>query len=159
MHVYLSIGILITSYILFLIWLYNQTPTDFKVRDLKIPKKRFVLLVLRWCQGNLRTTTCRYDLKIYYYPNKRYLGQYHSNSKQIIIYINPEMSIESLVDTVIHEYVHHLQFLKNSVEGDYSKKLVELGYWNNPYEMEARKIAQQNRDKCLNWIQKNHQPF
>lgn len=157
MYVYFAIGILITSYILFLIWLFNETPTiELKVKDLKIPKRKFVLLALSWCQENLQETKYRYDLTIRYYPNKAFYGRFISWGKQIVIYIYPDLELIILVDTIIHEYIHHLQFEKKTTSNDYDKKLSEVGYWNNPYEMEARKIATQNRDECLKWIQKNH---
>ena len=152
MYFYLAIGFLITVYILFLIWLYREQPTDFKVRDLKIPKRRFVIIVLQWCSEHLETTKHRYDLKIHYYPNKKFGGKFQSFNKQIIIYIHPYLRLEDLVDIVIHEYVHHLQFSTVSTEQEYNKKLVEVGYWDNPYEVEARKLAQQHKKKCLDWI-------
>ena len=158
MYFLLAIGILVTFYVLFLIWLYRQPPPDLKVKDLKIPKRKFVLLALQWCELNLGTINYNYQLKINYYPNKKFLGIFQSYNKQIIIYIYPDLDLEGLVDTVIHEYVHHLQFTRKSTEQEYNKKLVEVGYWNNPYEQEARKIASRNRKECLKWIFSNFDP-
>jgi hypothetical protein len=112
--------------------LFNQTPTDIKVRDLKISKKLFVILVLQWCQENLQETKYRYDLIIRYYQNKAFYGRFISWGKQIVIYIHPDLELIVLVDTVIHEYIHHLQFENKSTASDYDKKLAEVGYWDNP---------------------------
>jgi hypothetical protein len=152
MYFYPVLGILISCNILFLIWLFHERPTDFKVRDLRISKRKFVLLSLQWCQENLETTKHRYDLKIYYYPNKKFGGKFLSFNKQIIIYLYPELRLEELVDIVIHEYVHHLLFSKKSTDQEYNKKLAEVGYWDNPFEQEARDLAQQHRKECLKWI-------
>ncbi|OFX52959.1 MAG: hypothetical protein A2066_20695 [Bacteroidetes bacterium GWB2_41_8] len=152
MNFYYGLGILISCYIIFLIWLFHERPADLSVKDLRISKRQFVLAGLQWCQQNLGTTKHRYDLKIYYYRNSNFGGKFQSCNKQIIIYIYPDLKLTNLTDTIIHEYVHHLQFSDKSVERDYNKKLAEVGYWENPYEQEARKIASQNRNECLVWI-------
>lgn len=74
------------------------------------------------------------------------------NGKQIVIYMYDDLDINYLIDTVIHEYSHYLQFEKKSQEQDYDKKHFELGYLNNPYEIEARQIAKQKKKECLNWV-------
>lgn len=159
MNFYLVLGILISCYILFLIWLFQESPTDLKVKDLKFPKKRFVMIALQWCQENLETTKHRYDLKIHYYPNRKFGGKFQSYNKQIIIYLYPDLRLEDLVDITIHEYVHHIQFSKTSTEQEYNKKLVEVGYWENPFEVEARKLAQKHRRECLKWNLQNNRLF
>ena len=63
-----------------------------------------------------------------------------------------DLNLLELTDTIIHEYIHHLQFQKKSTEKDYNKKFTEIGYWNNPYEVNARKLAKQNRNDCLRWV-------
>lgn len=158
MSFYPVLGILITCYILFLIWLYREQPADFKVKDLKITKRKFVLLGLQWCFEHLGTTKHQYDLKIYYYPNRKFRGKFQSFNKQIIIYIHSDLKLIDLSDIIVHEYVHYLQFSDKLVEQDYNKKLAEVGYWNNPYEQEARSIAEKNRKHCLNWIILNCKP-
>ena len=58
--------ILITLFILFILWLYNESYADLKVSDLKIKKKKFVCLVLQWCSTNLGSIKYPYQLKLYY---------------------------------------------------------------------------------------------
>jgi hypothetical protein len=148
--------ILITFFVLFVIWTYPEPNTELTVKDLKIPKKNFVLMVLQWCHENLGTINHHYQPKIYYYQNKTYSGRFLSWNKHIVIYSHPDLELIELVDTIIHEYVHHLQFQKKSTEKDYNKKLTEIGYWNNPYEVEARKLAKEHKKECFDWVVKNY---
>jgi len=141
------IGIIVT-----LVWIFIEPPTCSKVRDLKIGKKEFVQLALKWCSANLGTIRHPYQLKIHYYRHKKYGGRYLFNGKQIVIYVYDQLSLICLTDTVIHEYTHHLQFDKQSCEGDYNKKHCEVGYWENPYEIEARQIAVRKRTECQDWV-------
>lgn len=69
------------------------------------------------------------------------------------------MKLIELTDTIIHEYIHYLQFEKKSTEQEYNKKLAEVGYWENPFEVQARKLALQHRKECLNWILQHNQLF
>ena len=123
-----------------------------RVRDLKVPKKKFILLVLKWCASNLGTINHRYELKIHYYGNKKYSGRYFNRGKQIVIYVVPNLRLIDLVDTVIHEYIHYLQFVNKSVEKDYNKQLSDVGYWKVKYEVEAREMAKKYRDNCFNSV-------
>lgn len=156
MYFYPALGIIITVYILFLIWLFRERPADLSVNDLRISKRQFVVAGLQWCQENLGTVRNTHQLKIYYYQNRKFGGKFQSHNKEIIIYIHPDLKLIELTDTIIHEYTHHIQFSKKSTEQDYNKNLLEVGYWENPYEVKARKIASQNRNECLKWILLNN---
>lgn len=81
------------------------------------------------------------------------------NNKMIRIYVHNELYLIDLVGAVIHEYIHLLQFEKKESEHDFHKKLKDVGYWDNPYEVEARKLAQQYRNECLKWILQHNQLF
>lgn len=137
-----------------IVWIFIEPPANLKVRDLKIGKKEFVLLTLRWCSANLGTIKHPFQLKIHYYRNQKYGGRYLFNGKLIVIYVYDQLDLSYLIDTVIHEYAHHLQFDKKSCERDYNKNHHEVGYWNNPFEIEARKVAIQHRESCLKWVLK-----
>lgn len=73
-----------------------------------------------------------------------------------MIYLHPDLELMELTDTIIHEYVHHLQFQKKSTETDYDKKTDECGYWDNSYEVEARELAKKHRKDCFDWVLRNH---
>ena len=130
-------------------WLYHKSPTDLKVKDLKIPKRKFVLLVLQWCDKNLGSVKSNYQLKIYYYPNKTFLGQYFSGNRQIVIWVHDDLNLLDLTSTIIHEWRHFTQFTKSANQKDYDKRLTEVGYWNNPYEIDARAFEKRFRKECF----------
>jgi hypothetical protein len=58
----------------------------------------------------------------------------------------------NLVDAVVHEYIHYLQFSKKNTEQDYNKSFNEVGYWQNPFEVEARRQAGKFKDDCYQWV-------
>ena len=137
---------------IFILWLFRKSNSDLKVKDLKIPKKKFVQLALQWCSTNLGTLKHPYHLKIYYYKSNKYSGRYINSGKQIVIYLFDNLLLNELTDTIIHEWIHHLQFVKRANEIDYNKQHTEKGYWNNPYEVEARKLAKKHTDDCFKWV-------
>lgn len=78
------------------------------------------------------------------YPNL--YGQYIFYSHQIEIYPRRCKTLRRFVDTVIHEYVHSCQ---PWIKSRYSAQSQEFGYRKNPYEVEARRIAKEERTKCI----------
>lgn len=156
MHISYIFALLIILFVLFVFWLFNESPSDLKVSDLKISKKKFVQLALQWCSANLGTIKHPYQLKIYYYPNKKYSGRFLSTNKMIIIYVYPDLKLIDLVDTILHEFCHHLQFVKVSAQQEYDKKYEKFGYWKNPYEIEARKMGKRHKKECLDWMIRNY---
>ena len=135
-----------------LVWIFMEPPASLKVRDLRIGRKKFIELTLKWCAAHIGTTKHPYRLKIIYYRHQVYGGRYLFQGRQIVIYVYDSLDVQDLVEIVIHEFFHYLQFQKKFHEQDYNKKHNELGYENNPYEIEARHIAKQNRKECLKWV-------
>ena len=130
----------------------NQSIT---VEDLTIPKKNFVELVLLYCHQNLGHHQHRVNLQIYYYYNNKWGGLYNYRNRQITLYIPRSLTLENLTNNVIHEYVHYLQIVNPSDDLMYNKHTQTLGYWDNPYEVEARKLAEKHQKHCLEWILRN----
>ena len=122
------------------------------VEDLTIPKKKFVELVLMWCQQNLGQHKHGINLKIYYYFNKKWGGLYFYRNRQITIYIPKDLKLIDLTNIVIHEYVHYLQIVKPSDDIMYNKHTKMVGYHNNPFEIEARELSLKHQDKCMEWV-------
>lgn len=146
--IFLALGILLHIF---------QPHSELKVSDLKIRKRKYVLLVLQWCSINLGASKNYYDLKIYYYRNNKFGGSYQYWNGQISIYVYDDLRLTDLVTVVIHEYMHHLQFSKSrvpksNVEKDYLKKSEDRGYWKNSYEVAARRTANKCRYKCFEWV-------
>ena len=142
----------VSCIILGLLLLLVDTSSGLKVKDLKIPKKRFVLLVLKWCTANLGKNSYPYNLKIYYNRNLKWGGRYQHWNHQIVIYVYDDLLLADLVETALHEYVHYLQLSIKNAEQDYNKILREKGYWNNMYERQARKVAGKHKDSCFQWV-------
>ncbi len=123
-------------------------PSSKIVADLKIPKRKFALLVLDWCVTNLGNQKKGYLLDVKYYRPKEFAGYYFSNTRTIQIFVFDELDLLDLTEIIIHEYVHHLQYANKKTDVEYSKYQSEVGYWNNPFEIEARAISKKLKNQC-----------
>lgn len=148
----IPISFLIFSIICFSLYSILQDfvipPSNKKVRDLKIPKKRFVLNVLDWCSTNLGSLKYGYELDIKYHRHKEFAGYYFNYSRTIQIFVFDELSLLDLTETIIHEYIHHLQYNKKKTDIEYNKCQNEIGYWDNPFEVEARRLSKIHKNQC-----------
>jgi uncharacterized protein YjaZ len=122
-----------------------------KIKDLRISKKKMVVNVLQWCETNHSIPKYRGKLsyKINYYKHSKLEGSYCGYTKNITIYITPEKRIIDVVDTLLHEYQHHIEMRTQKEVRLYSKQLNYFGYDDHPMEISARKFAKQYRDKCF----------
>lgn len=128
-----------------------------KIQDLKISKKKLVENILQWCELNHSTPKYRGKLsyKIRYYNHTKLEGCYCGYNKNITVYITPEKRIIDVVDTLLHEYQHHIEMRTQKEVRLYSKQLGEYGYDNHPMEITARKFAKQHRDTCFKTFKNN----
>ncbi len=125
--------------------------------SLNVAKARFVNLVIEWCQKNMEFPAHhKYypTVEIKYYKSKKKSGDYSSRSRVIRIFVNNRQTIEELVDTCIHEYAHYLQMPKEINQLEYTKYNKTKGYYNNPYEVDARKKAAFYTPKCVKDLRK-----
>ena len=136
--------------------LINKNKSD-KIRDLKISKKKMVENVLQWCELNHSVPKYRGKLsyKINYYNHSKVEGSYCGYTKNITIYITPEKRIIDVVDTLLHEFQHHIDMRTQREVRLYSKQLSEFGYDKHPMEISARKFAKQHRDTCFATFKNN----
>ena len=67
-----------------------------------------------------------------------------------VIRVWDNQKLIDLVETIVHEYVHYLQFKSERFYLKSVKLRDKLGYENNPFEIEARIIADKLKDVCLN---------
>lgn len=125
---------------------------DLKVKDLhvfKVNKHRFVELGLEWCGKNLGKLRHGYTIKSL--PNfSRNAGSYHYDDKSIRLRVWESCALIDLVEIIIHEYIHYLQFKSRRIKQLSDKLREELGYLNNPYEIEARFVSDKLKQVCLN---------
>lgn len=124
---------------------------------LNISKAKFVYTVIDWCKKNMEYPKHhKYypTVEVKYYINKKVLGDYSSTSRIIRIFINNHTSIEELVNTIIHEYQHYLQMPREKHQVEYTKYNKTKGYFNNPYEIDAREKAEFYTPKCIKDLHK-----
>lgn len=128
-----------------------------KIRDLKISKKKLVENVLQWCETNycIPKNKGKLSFKINYYNHSKLEGCYCGYTKNITVYITPEKRVIDVVDTLLHEYQHHIEMRTQKEVRLYSKQLSEIGYDNHPMEITAREFARQHRDECFETFKNN----
>jgi hypothetical protein len=128
-----------------------------KIRDLKISKKKMVENVLHWCELNHSIPKYRGKLsyKINYYSHSTVEGSYCGYTKKISIYITSDKRIIDVVDTLLHEFQHHIDMRTQKEVKQYFKVLDEIGYDNHPFECAARIFAQKYRDECFETFKNN----
>jgi hypothetical protein len=129
------------------------------ISQLVINKSSFIKLVLDWCHTNIDHKANRKpSIVVKYHLSKKALGIYHAANNEIVIYVNNHQTIEQLTNTIIHEYIHARQRnrLFTKMYDQYSR---ELGYWENPYEKEARREADRYQGKCTRHLLTNYYLF
>jgi hypothetical protein len=160
----IEIGFLLYFLTLFVIYVVmtikeskNNNQSSAVIKDLRISKKKMVESVLQWCETNHSIPKKRGKLsyKINYYNHTKLEGSYCGYTKNITIYITPEKRIIDVVDTLLHEYQHHIEMRTQKEVRLYSKQLSEFGYDSHPMEVVAREFARQHRDECFETFKNN----
>ena len=98
---------------------------------------RITFLVKWYCRYELGVNPRRPVPQVKAYPNPHdgnYYGQYDPSNNCIEIYPDECRTLGQYTSTLIHEYTHYLQ----PVRTKYIPALITHGYWNNPFEVEAR---------------------
>ena len=124
------------------------------VSDLKVSKSHFVRIVLHEIQRKFRTDK-PFNLQLRYYQPQQVHGRYYFNTNLIVIYVSPGLSLLELVDTILHEYCHHLQNQSEKAIRNKAIQLYDTEYYNHPWEVEARKFAMQNSKILLRKVFKH----
>ena len=136
----------------------NEIKPKKKYYNIKVTKAKFVNEVLNWCMNNMDYPTGhKYypHVKICYYKTKRNrFGDYTSNARLIRIFINNHSSVEELIDTIIHEYTHYLDMPFQKDQKEYNRYLKQKGYYDNPFEINARESANKYTSICLKAIKR-----
>ena len=116
-----------------MIYAKTKTSTLTKKQIKKIVKKS-----MSWCKSNLGENK-RKQYKISYVAGsfpflEDSYGCYDQFDNVVIVNIDNCPTVGRLTSTIIHEYVHSLQPIRTQ----YAKSIQEHGYWNCPFEVEAR---------------------
>jgi len=147
-------------FLLFCSWII---PGKSKIENYTIPEekkeiKKLVELIIQWAEVNIKMgkkRKIRPLVTISTSRNTKYCGVYNSSNKTIIVYLKNNQDILTLVDTCIHEYIHHLQLRGVNENSRYNKLTKSKGYWENDYEIEARQLAEKYRIQCLKSLRLN----
>ncbi|MDC0929162.1 hypothetical protein OAQ03_00780 [Flavobacteriaceae bacterium] len=85
-------------------------------------------------------------------------GEYNYYSNEITIYMRNNRNIRSLVDTQIHETIHHIFIDTKSKQELYKRQLKEYGYWDHPGEILSFTLSKTLTERYLrtrfnkNWV-------
>lgn len=126
----------------------NQIENSFPKKD----RIELINSILGWCQMNIvpiKKRRIRPKIEVNMHPNGKILGYYDYPTKTICVYLKLHDNIECLVDTVIHEYVHHIQIRTMIDNRRYNKLTNQNGYKENEYEIEARSVAKNLRKHAM----------
>ena len=148
--------IIFLSVLVFLIGLigYYLEEPSIPISNLTIHKTTFVNLVIDWCHIHIPSKIKnKPTFVVKYYPTKNTHGVYNPSNNLIVIYVNTHQTIEHLVNTIIHEYIHADQ-RNRSFTKMYDQYTQELGYWYNPYEIKARQEAAKYQKECIRYFKK-----
>ena len=70
-----------------------------------------------------------------------------------MIYLNSNPDIPCLVNTVLYEVMHYVQSKTDKQYKRYGEFTRTLGYWNNPFEKEARAFADKHCEACIKYLE------
>jgi hypothetical protein len=133
----------------------NKSINHIKIEELNIPKTKYTQMVIDWCGENISTPNHQPTYQIKYHTNKKWDGNYDPKTKNITIYLGNIKTLLQLTEIIIHEYNHHLQN-KKGFSQKYDEYTTTKGYWNNPYEVDCRKVSNQYKYRCLNDLINNN---
>ena len=141
-------------FLLFCSWII---PSKLKIESYKISEekneiKSLVIYIIQWAEANIKMgkkRKIRPLVTISTSKNTKYCGTYNSSNKTIVIYIKNNPDVLTLIDTCIHEYIHHLQLRGINDNSRYNKLTKSKGYGENDYEIEARELATKYKYECV----------
>ena len=141
-------------FLLFCSWMIpgKSTIKRYKIPEEKKEIKKLVESIIQWAEHNIKMgkkRKIRPLVTISTSKNTKYCGTYNSSIKTIVVYIKNNPDVLTLIDTCIHEYVHHLQLRGVNENSRYNKLTKSKGYWENDYEIEARSLAKKYTNQCL----------
>ena len=101
---------------------------------LNIPIEDFLEDISSWMK-NMYPTRRKSPRIVISDQKSKLAGKYNYYTNEIIIYLRNNRNIKTLVDTQIHEMIHHIFIDTKSKQELYQRQLVEFGYWDHPGEI------------------------
>ena len=132
----------------------NNLKWNTDIQEFSITSQRKIVMeIIKWCNETLRIIPRFNTLPQVILRNGKKsnsYGIYDSGKHLIIIYPDEQENLRRIIDTVIHEFTHSCQ--KKILRG-YTPASKKFGYKKNPFEVEAREVARENRTACLKHLQ------
>lgn len=106
---------------------------------------------LQWCQKKFGKIKGRpipqleWNWNVREYQKLNMLAEYDKEDNLILLRVQGHRTIYNLARSVIHEYIHYMQPTHGNWYERYHHK---VGYWKNPYEIEAYHIADLYAVEC-----------
>lgn len=124
---------------------------------LNIPLEDFLEDITIWMK-NMYPTRRKFPGIVISDQKSSLAGEYNYYSNEITIYMRNNRNIRSLVDTQIHETIHHIFIDTKSKQELYKRQLKEYGYWDHPGEILSFTLSKTLTERYLrtrfnkNWV-------
>ncbi|MFZ9980792.1 MAG: hypothetical protein ACO3FI_02055 [Cyclobacteriaceae bacterium] len=149
--------ILVAVIIYFLFQIFESEP-DIWVINPTISNKKFVEYCTDWILSQYKITgSYRRPCILISYKRKNLgnvMGTFNPITRTVILYWrhpNHENNLKELLNTLIHEIRHSLDLRNRQSNKLYTTQTEQKGYYNNDYEVVARKDADALQDKLFDW--------
>ena len=120
------------------------------MRNINDITKHDFLKIMQWCKTHLNCKNGKPTPALRFEGKQKYdgwHGLYDWDENLIIIRLDGHETIEDLCDTIIHEWCHYLQPVRQFQIRDKG-----MGYKRNPYEREAERRAKVWKGICYNEV-------
>ena len=149
----------VVLYIMVDAYISSKKINRIKVNQLTIPKSTYMRMVVDWCNKNLGNGKIFNPIIIVrYYKHKKCHGEYDVSSNRLVVYLNNHENLLELTNTTIHEFVHVRQSLDKKMMKKYNQYHQDVGYLQNPYEIESHEISSKYEVECMTHILEQLQP-
>jgi hypothetical protein len=141
------------------VYISSKKLNKIKVNHLTIPKSTYIRMVVDWCNQNLGNGKIFNPIIVVrYYKHKKNHGTYDVSSNKLVVYLNNHENLLELTNTTIHEFVHVRQSLDKKMMKKYNQYQEDIGYIQNPYEIESREVSSKYEVECMTHILEQLQP-
>lgn len=114
--------------------------------------EKLIFTVANWCMRKLKSDEKLPKLWIDWKNNPKCFGEYCYTDNNITVYPKIHETVNDIIDTVIHEWVHFLQDNSEIIENRERYKYYKS---KNPSELEAIKLAKKYTKVCFKDIYKD----
>ena len=125
--------------------------------NLKIPIEDFLEDITEWVRIMYPTRRKSPSVVVSIFKSDN-AGEFNYQNNEITIYLKNNPTIEILVDTQIHESIHHVWTDTKLKQLQFEKQLEEYGYWDHPSEILCRSLSKSLTERYMksrfqkNWV-------